>query len=326
MENKKIKTYSESGVDIERGDRLVDYIKRIKSPAMQGTIGGFAGGIDISSLKNYDQPLLLSATDGVGTKLLVAKELNDYSGVGIDLVAMSVNDLLACGAMPLVFLDYIACNRIEEDKLQKVIESVVKGCEIAGCVLAGGETAEMPDLYAPGEIDLAGFATGIVEKAKGLPLSHKMKAGDVIFGLPSDGVHSNGFSLARNVVPKEDKASWQEMLVPTRIYRRECEALLKTGVITGIAHITGGGLEGNINRLFPENLSCRLNYQWEVLDIFKKIQAYGNIEDSEMRKVFNLGIGMAMIVPQDQQQIFMDTANSNSIRFTKIGEVITKPL
>lgn len=286
------RSYEEAGVSIARGDAFASYLAGLDSPAL-GALGGFAGGHEID-LAAYSHPVLLSTTDGVGTKLLVAKALDDYTTVGIDLVAMSVNDLCVCGADPTLFLDYIACGRIDERQLKSVARGIVAGCEEAGCVLAGGETAELPDMYGPGDIDLAGFAVGIVERDARLPHSDSIRAGDAVVGLASSGVHSNGFSLARKVAATDDTALLRELLTPTRIYVRHLAAIRHS--IKAAAHITGGGLEANLMRVVPRGLKLDLSWDWPRPAVFDTIASAGSIPETEMRSVFNMGIGIAMIV------------------------------
>jgi phosphoribosylformylglycinamidine cyclo-ligase len=292
-----MRSYREAGVDIERGDRFVDFIRGIRSPAIDAGIGGFSAALDLGAL-GYRAPVLLATTDGVGTKLLVARRLQRFDTIGIDLVAMNVNDLVVCGARPLAFLDYIACGRIVEGRMQDLVRGIVRGCEIAGCRLAGGETAEMPDVYGPDDFDLAGFAVGAAEKDQLLPRRSEIVAGDLVLGIASSGIHSNGLSLARKVVPERE---WEELLVPTRIYVREMEALCATGDVLAAAHITGSGLYGNLERVVPPGLGLRLTFDWPVPGIFGRIQALGGISDEEMRSVFNLGIGMAVVAHPDRR-------------------------
>ncbi|MFP4113266.1 MAG: phosphoribosylformylglycinamidine cyclo-ligase [Spirochaetota bacterium] len=285
-------TYEASGVSIERGDRFASFVAGIRSAAI-GPIGGFAGGIEIDP-SAYRHPVLLSTTDGVGTKLLVAKKLGRYDTVGIDLVAMCVNDLAVCGAKPSVFLDYIACGTIREDVLQDVMRGIVAGCETAGCTLAGGETAELPDMYAEDEIDLAGFAVGLVERDDRLPRIERISAGDAIVGLASSGIHSNGFSLARRVADPNDLELWNQLLEPTRIY---VDQLLRAAAhIKAAAHITGGGLEGNVARVLPDGMRPDLRWTWPRPEIFDRLGRAGSIDEREMRRVFNMGIGVALVV------------------------------
>ena len=313
--------YEKAGVSIRKGDDFAEFIRGIPSKAVSKGIGGFAGGAALD-LRGYREPVLLSTTDGVGTKLLVAKKLGRYDTIGIDLVAMSVNDLVVCGARPIQFLDYIACGKIDEGVLHAVIEGVVAGCEQAGCELTGGETAEMPDVYGTDDIDLAGFSVGIVEKNKMLPRLDRMEAGDLILGMPSTGVHSNGYSLARKAVDPEDRATWQELLVPTKIYVRELLDLISTGRVLGAAHITGSGLHGNVERVLPRELRASFSWDWPVPPIFAKIRSGGKISDDEMRSVFNMGIGMAVIAKREEAGGLVEIAASKGIALFRAGELV----
>jgi phosphoribosylformylglycinamidine cyclo-ligase len=291
-----VRSYRDAGVDIERGDRFVDFIKGIRSPAVDPSIGGFSAAIDVASL-GLRHPVLLTTTDGVGTKILVAQRLGKLDTVGIDLVAMSVNDLLVCGARPVQFLDYIACGRIEERRLQALMTGIVRGCELAGVRLGGGETAEMPDVYGPDEFDLAGFAVGAAERDGLLPRLADIRAGDLVLGIASSGIHSNGLSLARKVLPESE---WGALLEPTRIYAAEMAALCATGRLLAAAHVTGSGIAGNLERVVPEGLRTTLGWDWPVPHVFRRIQELGGVSDAEMRAVFNLGIGIALVAhPED---------------------------
>ncbi|MBN2617391.1 MAG: phosphoribosylformylglycinamidine cyclo-ligase [Spirochaetales bacterium] len=313
-------TYSEAGVDIEKGDRFASFIGNIKSKAVSSSIGGFAGGIEIDTEK-YKKPVLLSCTDGVGTKLLVAQKLNKFDTLGIDLVAMCVNDLIVCGASPMVFLDYIGCGKLDEDVLKEVIKGIVEGCEQSNCVLAGGETAEMPDMYPENEFDLAGFSVGIVEKSKMLPKLELVEKGDILFGLASTGVHSNGFSLARKCIDPNDTENMEKLLIPTKIYVQELEALLESDQIIAAAHITGGGLEGNIVRALPEGMKPELYWNWDIPEIFSTIQKNGNISNEEMHRVFNMGLGMVLVVKKENEESFTKFAKDRNIVTQKVGVV-----
>jgi phosphoribosylformylglycinamidine cyclo-ligase len=315
-----MRTYREAGVDIDRGDRFVDFIRSIRSRAVDGGIGGFSSALPLEGL-GFRSPVLMTTTDGTGTKLLVARKLGRYDTIGIDLVAMNVNDLIVCGARPVVFLDYIACGRIDETRMHEVIRGIVKGCEIAGCSLGGGETAEMPDLYGPDDMDLAGFAVGIAEKDAVLPRKGEIRRGDLILGLPSSGIHSNGLSLARKLIPESDAAGWEDMLTPTLIYVREMQALLAAGKLLAAAHITGGGLFGNLQRVIPEGLSPRFDFNWRVPPVFAKIQSLGNVSDQEMRRVFNLGIGIAMIARPSDFDALRAAGGSVGAEVLRIGEL-----
>ena len=317
-----VKSYEEAGVSIDKGDKFASFIGSLKSKAVSRSIGGFAGGIEIDTTK-YKHPVMLSTTDGVGTKLMIAQELGIYDTVGIDLVAMSVNDLIVCGAAPQTFLDYIACGKIHEEVLHQIIKGVVDGCEQAECTLAGGETAEMPDVYGKDDFDLAGFAVGIVDKEKMLPRKKNIKKGDIILGLPSAGIHSNGLSLARKVIDKKDKAGRRELLKPTKIYVKELKKLIARDNIEAAAHITGGGLTGNLVRTLPKTVKPVFDTSaWEVPEIFKKIQKNGGIDPVEMERVFNMGIGIAMVVKKNNVDDVLSFAKRSHIAIRVIGEIV----
>lgn len=286
--------YRKSGVDIDKANKLVEKIKKI-APA----IGGFSGLFPVNT-KKYKNPVLVASTDGVGTKLKIAQLVNNHRGVGIDLVAMCVNDVLTVGAEPVFFLDYFACGKLDLRIAQEVIKSIHRGCRQAGCILLGGETAEMPGFYKKGEYDLAGFAVGIVEKEKIID-GKKIKPGDCIFGLPSSGLHSNGFSLVRMVFSERElRKLSEELLKPTKIYTKEI--LFGAGrYAKGIAHITGGGFYDNIPRILPENCQAVIfKDSWQVPEIFSKIQRKGKISESEMFRVFNMGIGIVLISSEEK--------------------------
>ena len=317
-----VKSYEEAGVSIDKGDKFASFIGSLKSKAVSRSIGGFAGGIAIDTNK-YKNPIMLSTTDGVGTKLMIAQELGIYDTVGIDLVAMSVNDLIVCGAAPQTFLDYIACGKIHEEVLHQIIKGVVDGCEQAECTLAGGETAEMPDVYGSDDFDLAGFAVGIVDRDKMLPRKKNIKKGDIILGLPSAGIHSNGLSLARKVIDKKDKAGRRELLKPTKIYVKELKKLIAKDNIEAAAHITGGGLTGNLIRTLPKTVKPVFDTSaWEVPEIFKKIQKNGGIDPVEMERVFNMGIGIAMVVKKNNVDDVLSFAKRSKIAIRVIGEIV----
>lgn len=295
--------YAKSGVNIDEGNRAVDLIKeKVKStytPGVLNNIGHFAGMFEVPS--GYKNPVLVSCTDGVGTKLKLAIEAKKLDTVGIDLVAMSVNDLICCGAKPLYFLDYIACHQLVPEEMEQIIEGIVEGCKQANCALTGGEMAEMGDMYQKNDFDLAGFAVGIVEKDQIID-GQAITAGSHIYGLPSSGVHSNGYSLVRKVLTKDvrDKhgLSLDDLLTPTKIYVNDIATLCNDHHITGIAHITGGGLVENIERILPKNHHVELTLdKIPVPKIFQIIQKEGQIDSNEMFKVFNMGIGMVVISP-----------------------------
>ncbi|MGH8349248.1 MAG: phosphoribosylformylglycinamidine cyclo-ligase, partial [Pseudomonas sp.] len=295
-------SYRDAGVDIDAGDRLVENIKPLAKktlrPEVLMGIGGFGALVKIS--KKYRAPVLVSGTDGVGTKLKLAFELNTHDSVGIDLVAMSVNDILVQGAEPLFFLDYFACGKLDVAKATQVVKGIAQGCKLAGCALIGGETAEMPGFYAAGEYDLAGFAVGIVEKKK-IISGKSIAAGDAVLGLASSGAHSNGYSLIRKIVALSGadlqsdfhgKTLGATLLAPTRIYVKPLLKLMKKIPVKGLAHVTGGGLLENIPRVLPKNLCAVLQRSsWEMPPLFHWLQAQGNIGDHEMQRTFNCGIG-----------------------------------
>jgi phosphoribosylformylglycinamidine cyclo-ligase len=297
-------------------------------------IGGFGALVEIG--KRYDEPVLVAGTDGVGTKLKLAFELDRHDTIGIDLVAMSVNDVLVQGAEPLFFLDYFACGRLDVDLAERVVRGIALGCEQAGCALIGGETAEMPGMYAPGEYDLAGFAVGVVEK-RAIIDGRSIAAGDVVIGLASSGPHSNGFSLIRRIV-ETSSANLRDtflasgvsvadaLMAPTRIYVKPLLALSRELDVKGMAHITGGGLTENIPRILPSGLQARIDASaWQRAEIFAWLQAHGHVEEREMHRVFNCGIGMAIVVAAadvERAMRFLDAAGEQTRR---IGEIVAAP-
>ncbi|GAB6076160.1 phosphoribosylformylglycinamidine cyclo-ligase [Desulfurobacterium crinifex] len=314
---KKGLTYKDAGVDIEAGEKLVDRIKpfakRTFDENVLAGIGGFGAGYLIP--KGYKDPVLVSGTDGVGTKLKVAQAANVHDTVGIDLVAMCVNDILTVGAKPLFFLDYFATGKLSVETAADVIKGIAKGCEIAGCSLIGGETAEMPDFYPEGEYDLAGFVVGIVDREKYIT-GKNIQPGDVVLGLASSGIHSNGYSLVRKLffeilelkidesVEELSGKVYEVLLTPTKIYVKPVLKLLEEVEVKGIAHITGGGIPGNLVRILPESVDAVIKKgTWEVLPIFRFIQEKGNVSEEEMFKTFNMGIGLCIVVsPEDVEK------------------------
>lgn len=302
--------YKSSGVDINAGNEAVNRIKKhVKStytPEVLTSLGNFAAGFQLN-LTDYKNPILVSCTDGVGTKVKLAIELNKFDSVGVDLVAMCVNDMICMGAKPLFFLDYVACHQLIPDQMELLIKGMTDGCKDAGCALIGGEMAEMNDLYKKGDFDLAGFSVGIVDKDKVID-GAKIKSGQFVYGLASSGVHSNGYSLVRKALPLEKCSQYgikpEDLLKPTKIYVKEILSLLsKTESLTGIAHITGGGLQENIERILPDNVSIKLNLSsWEVPSIFHAIQNSGDITTEEMYRVFNMGLGMVVISETELQE------------------------
>ncbi len=301
-------SYRDAGVDIDAGDQLVENIKpfakRTMRPEVLGGIGGFGALVEIS--KKYQEPVLVSGTDGVGTKLKLAFELNRHDTVGIDLVGMSVNDILVQGAEPLFFLDYFACGKLDVPSATEVIKGIAAGCEQAGCALIGGETAEMPGMYPEGEYDLAGFAVGVVEKSKVIT-GREIQPGDVVLGLASNGAHSNGYSLIRKILSlgKVDfnaefdggRSLSDVVMAPTRIYVKPLLKLMQTLTVKGMAHITGGGITENVPRVLPENVVAQIDAaSWTMPKLFQWLQAEGNVAQQEMYRTFNCGVGMVVIV------------------------------
>ncbi|MBT3768477.1 MAG: phosphoribosylformylglycinamidine cyclo-ligase [Acidiferrobacteraceae bacterium] len=326
-------TYRDAGVDIEAGESLVERIKplvqKTQRPECLGNIGGFGGLFELP-IDRYRRPVLVSGTDGVGTKLKLAVMLDRHDTIGIDLVAMCVNDVLVLGAEPLYFLDYFATGRLSPEHAQSVIAGIASGCEAAGAALIGGETAEMPGMYSPGDYDLAGFCVGVVEKDQIIDGSH-IRAGDQILGLASSGLHSNGYSLARAVLerssatldqPIGETTLGEALLAPTRIYVRPILALLKAMPIHGIAHITGGGLTGNIPRILPDNCDCRIDTTaWPRSEIFQWLQSEGSIDDTEMLRTFNCGIGLVIIVSSDTAAQAHEMLKASGETVYRLGEV-----
>jgi phosphoribosylformylglycinamidine cyclo-ligase len=329
-------SYRDAGVDIDAGNELVERIKpAIKSTrrdGVLGSIGGFGGLFELP-LDRYQNPLLVSGTDGVGTKLKLASELGIFDGIGIDLVAMCANDIAVLGAEALFFLDYYATGELEIDQAQTVIEGIATGCRQAGCALIGGETAEMPGLYAPGDFDLAGFCVGIVEKDRVIDGS-RVNTGNRLIALASSGVHSNGFSLVRKIIEKshadlsqdcDGQSLAQALITPTRIYVKNLLALAAQCQINAIAHITGGGLIDNIPRVLPDQLSARIELSsWQQPTVFDWLQKNGNIEPLEMMRTFNCGVGMVLAVDADLEQNCLKQLESLGETAWTIGEVVER--
>lgn len=335
-------SYRDAGVDMEAGDALVEQIKpfakRTMRPEVLGGIGGFGSLFEMP--KKFKNPVLVSGTDGVGTKLKLAFELNKHDTVGIDLVAMSVNDILVQGAEPLFFLDYFACGKLEVGTAAQVIKGIAEGCEQSGCALVGGETAEMPGMYPAGEYDLAGFAVGCVDK-ESIINGTTIAAGDVVLGLASSGAHSNGYSLIRKLIDKSGidfesdfhgRKFKDVVMAPTRIYVKPLLALIAAMPIKGMAHITGGGITENIPRVLPAGLTAEIKKgSWTMPPLFTWLQAQGNVADLEMYRTFNCGIGMAVIVAKEQaaaaQKLLQDAGETvfeiGQIRAQQAGEAPT---
>jgi len=311
------KSYEKAGVNLEAGyesvERIKKHIKMTERMGVMGSIGGFGGMFDLSSL-NMKEPVLVSGTDGVGTKLILAFMMDKHDTIGEDVVAMCVNDILAQGAEPLFFLDYIAVGKNYPEQIEQIVKGVATGCQKAGCALVGGETAEMPDMYQDGHYDIAGFTVGAVEKSKLIDGS-KVEAGNVLIGIPSSGVHSNGFSLVRKIVLKDnglnlndnyifDKSLGEVLLEPTKIYIKPVLEVLKHVDLHAVAHITGGGFDENIPRVLKENQGVTIKEgSWPILDVFRFLEKKGQINHREMFNIFNMGIGMVLVVkPEDVDQ------------------------
>jgi phosphoribosylformylglycinamidine cyclo-ligase len=324
--------YKSAGVDIDAGNNLVDLIKKdVASSHTQnvlGNIGGFAGMFKLD--KEYENPILVACTDGVGTKVALAQEADKLDGIGQDLVAMCVNDLIVCGAKPLFFLDYFASSKLEVGEAAKVIKSIANACKDSGCALLGGETAEMPGHYVGKNFDLAGFSVGCVEENKVIDNTN-IKENDVLIGIESSGPHSNGFSLIRKIIKdsnlnKEEYLSMVELaLKPTHLYPNLIMKLVSNFDIHGMAHITGGGLTENIPRSIPENLSASIDTgSWVMPEIFKWLQANGSLEDEDMFRIFNCGIGMVLIVKEDDSIEILEEIKNHNFKCFSIGKLINK--
>jgi len=319
-------TYKASGVDINKANAFVKAISSdVKSTQGKGVLDrkGAFGGLFALPVKGYTQPVLVSSTDGVGTKLLVAQALGKHDTVGIDLVAMNVNDILCVGAKPLFFLDYIACGQVKPKVLTAVVKGIAEGCRQSGCSLIGGETAEMPGMYTPDEYDLAGFAVGVVDQRKIID-GASIKAGDVVFGLPSSGLHSNGYSLARKVLKDSGLKKYsRELLAPTRIYVDEVSSLLERYSLKGIAHITGGAFYEKLTKVLPKGRCFSIQKaSWPVPKIFQTIQKQGRISDREMYRTFNMGIGLTIVVRAKDEASMSAFLEKRKYPFYKIGHVI----
>ncbi|EHD9221238.1 TPA: phosphoribosylformylglycinamidine cyclo-ligase [Listeria innocua] len=331
--------YSKAGVDVDAGYQVVERIKkhvaRTERMGAMGALGSFGGMFDLSSL-NLKEPVLVSGTDGVGTKLLLAIEADKHDTIGIDCVAMCVNDILAQGAEPLFFLDYIATGKTDPVKMEQIVKGVADGCEQAGAALIGGETAEMPDMYGADDYDLAGFTVGAVEKKK-LITEGAVKAGDTLIGIPSSGIHSNGYSLVRKIFFKDndfklneaftelDVPLVEELLKPTRIYVKPVLEVLKAVDVHGITHVTGGGFVENLPRMLTNNLAVKVELgSWPVLPIFDLMKKYGQLSELEMYEIFNMGIGMVLAVAKEDVEKTLEVLVQNGEAAYVIGEVTTR--
>jgi phosphoribosylformylglycinamidine cyclo-ligase len=332
-------TYRQAGVDIEAGEEAVRLIKADAEstyiPGVLGSIGGFAGMFQLPA--GLQDGVLVTSTDGVGTKLLLAQETGMLDGVGIDLVGMSVNDVLTVGAKPILFLDYVAVGRLLPSEMARIVAGVAEGCRQAGCALVGGEMAEMPGLYGPGEFDLAGFCVGLAERARLIDGS-TVQEGDLVLGLASTGFHSNGYSLVRKVLdvnkvdlggtfPGMTETVAEALLRPTRIYVKSILQLLDEGVtVKSMAHITGGGMIGNFSRVVPDGLSAQLHFdEWAIPPVFRAIQALGGIADLEMFTAFNMGVGYVLVVPQAEAGRARDLLTAAGEEVMELGTVVKGP-
>ncbi|WP_317054786.1 phosphoribosylformylglycinamidine cyclo-ligase [Roseovarius rhodophyticola] len=327
-------TYADAGVDIDAGNALVDRIKpaakRTTRSGVMAGLGGFGALFDLKAA-GYNDPILVAATDGVGTKLRIAIDTGNVDGVGIDLVAMCVNDLVCQGAEPLFFLDYFATGKLDTDSAARIIEGIAEGCVRSGCALIGGETAEMPGMYPDGDFDLAGFAVGAMERGADLPAG--VVEGDVLLGLTSDGVHSNGYSLVRKLVevsglgwdaecPWDDGTLGAALLTPTRLYVKQALAAVRAGGVHALAHITGGGLTENIPRVLPDGMMAQIDLgSYELPPVFKWLQATGGMAEAEMLKTFNCGIGMVLAVAEGQAEALVALLEGEGETVVRLGHV-----
>ena len=334
------KTYENAGVNLEAGYEVVRRIKQhVASTARKGTmgnIGAFGGMFDLSEL-GIKEPVLVSGTDGVGTKLKIAFAMDKHDTVGIDAVAMCVNDVLAQGAEPLVFLDYVAVGHNIPEQVEAIVAGVAEGCRQAGCALVGGETAEMPGMYEGGEYDIAGYTTGVVEKSKLIDGS-KVKAGDVLVGIASTGVHSNGFSLVRKIVADSGHDYFEEipefggrrlgdvLLTPTRIYVKQVLDVIRNCDVHGVAHITGGGFDENIPRVLHDGQGLEIREgSWEILPVFRLLEKWGGVPHREMFNIFNMGIGMVLVLDESEAQRAIEILESHGEKASVIGKVTSEP-
>lgn len=329
--------YQKAGVNIEAGyeavEKITKHVKRTNRTGVLGQLGGFGGAFDLSEM-NLKEPVLISGTDGVGTKLKLAFMMDKHDTIGIDCVAMCVNDVVVQGAEPLYFLDYIACGKAVPDKIEQIVKGIADGCEMAGCALIGGETAEMPGMYKEDEYDLAGFTVGACEKSQ-LINGENIKDGDVLIGLASTGIHSNGYSLVRKIFFEENQFSLdeklpelsgplgEELLKPTRIYVKQVISALREFEIKGMAHITGGGFIENIPRMLPDGLGAEVKQgTWPVLPVFEALKKYGKLQIEEMYNIFNMGIGLVLAVdPDDAEEAIQYFVNQGDKAY-KIGTAI----
>ena len=331
-------TYAQAGVDIDAGNRLVDRIKpAAKSTSRSGTMGGLGGFGALFDLKaaGFEDPILVAATDGVGTKLRIAIDTGNVDTIGIDLVAMCVNDLVCQGAEPLFFLDYFATGKLDVDQATRIVEGIAEGCRQSGCALTGGETAEMPGMYHKGDFDLAGFAVGAMERGTHLPAG--VAEGDVLLGLASNGVHSNGYSFVRKVVelsglgwdaasPFSEGSLGEALLAPTRLYVKQSLSAIRAGGVHALAHITGGGITENPPRVLSEGLACEIDLgSWELPPVFRWLAETAQMSEPELLKTFNCGIGMMLVVAEDQADEIAALLTGLGEKVARMGKIIAAP-
>ncbi|MFF4735607.1 phosphoribosylformylglycinamidine cyclo-ligase [Streptomyces sp. NPDC001262] len=333
-------SYASAGVDIEAGDRAVElmkqWVKKATRPEVVGGLGGFAGLFDASALKGYERPLLASATDGVGTKVDIARRMGVYDTIGHDLVGMVVDDLVVCGAEPLFMTDYICVGKVHPDRVASIVKGIAEGCVLAGCALVGGETAEHPGLLGPDEFDVAGAGTGVVE-ADRLLGADRIREGDAVIAMASSGLHSNGYSLVRHVL--FDRAGWEldrevpefgrtlgeELLEPTRIYSLDCLALTRTAEVHAFSHITGGGLANNLARVIPDGLHATVDRStWTPDAVFDVVGRLGGVERLELEKTLNMGVGMIAVVPQESVDVALATFADRDVDAWVAGEITNR--
>ncbi|GID32640.1 phosphoribosylformylglycinamidine cyclo-ligase [Paractinoplanes brasiliensis] len=336
---KRTATYADAGVSIEAGDRAVELlktkVKKTTRPEVMGDLGGFSGLFKLNTAK-YKSPILASSTDGVGTKLVIAQQLDIHDTIGIDLVAMVVDDLVACGAEPLFLLDYIACGEVVPDKVAEIGAGIADGCRYAGCALLGGETAEHPGVLRPDEYDVSATGVGVVEESEILG-RERVEVGDAVIAMRSSGLHSNGYSLVRHVLLGagrmrldsvvddfgSQRTLGEELLTPTKIYAKDCLGLIEETDVRAFSHVTGGGIPGNLNRILPGNADAVVDRStWRPQPIFDLIQAKGRIEDNEMEATFNMGVGMFAIVSSDDADRAMAYLTGRGVEAWQVGEVI----
>ncbi|MFF8031246.1 MULTISPECIES: phosphoribosylformylglycinamidine cyclo-ligase [unclassified Streptomyces] len=330
-------SYAAAGVDIEAGDRAVElmkeWVKKTRRPEVLGGLGGFAGLFDASALKKYDRPLLASATDGVGTKVDIARQLGVYDSIGHDLVAMVMDDIVVCGAEPLFMTDYICVGKVHPERVAAIVKGIAEGCVLAGCALVGGETAEHPGLLGPDDFDVAGAGTGVVEADHVLG-AERVRTGDAVIAMASSGLHSNGYSLVRHVlleraglalesrIEELGRTLGEELLEPTKIYSLDCLALIRTAEVHAFSHVTGGGLAANLARVIPDGLHATVDRStWTPAPVFGLVGQAGSVERLELEKTLNMGVGMIAVVPQESVEVALATLADRGVDAWVAGEI-----